>query len=332
MSHYHHLSISERECIWENKMIGKSLHEISAITGRSVSTISRELNRNSRQGTYRPSEAQACYKNRRKSCRRPLLLKQEALKQTVSALLVGQQWSPEQIANRLAFEGKPSVSYNTIYRAIKAGTMEPTGTKKNNRGRYPMSKHLRRKGWRGKKKSNKTTQNFIHQTIEERPKSAQTRSRFGHWEGDLVYSSFHKVYIFTLVDRRSRYLLTGISRSKKPAEVAEVLYTMLRDVPPELVRSITLDRGKEFAEHFEVTRRLPHVEFYFAHPSAPWERGMNENTNGLLRQYVPKYTYKVPFSEKLLREFTEKLNHRPRKCLNWKSPAEVFFHKVLHLT
>lgn len=332
MSHYHHLSISERECIWENKLLGKSLHEIAAITCRSVSTVSRELRRNTYRGRYWPSEAQKRYARRRKNCHRPLLLKQEPLKDAVSSLLVGQQWSPEQISNRLSMEGKPTVSYNTIYRAIKAGTMEPKGTKKNCLGRYPLSKHLRRKGWRGKQKSNKTTQNFIHQTIDERPRAAETRSQFGHWEGDLVYSSFHKVYIITLVERRSRYLLTGISKSKKPTEVAQVIYLMLKDLPPNLVRSITLDRGKEYAEHAGITAKLPYAQFYFAHPQAPWERGLNENTNGLLRQYVPKYTYKVPLSEALLRKFTKKLNTRPRKCLNWCSPEEVFFHKVLHLT
>ena len=140
------------------------------------------------------------------------------------------------------------------------------------------------------------------------------------------------MYIVTLVERRSRYLLTGISKSKRPKEVADVLCEMLQDMPPRLVRSITLDRGKEFAEHFEVTRRLSHAAFFFAHPSSPWERGTNENTNGLLRQYVPKHTYKVPFSEALLECFTHKLNHRPRKCLSWKSPAEIFFHISLHLT
>ena len=203
-----------------------------------MSTTSRELNRNSRQGSYHPSEAQTRYQKRHRNCHRPLLLKQEARKQTASALLVGREWSPEQISNRLAFAGKPTVNYNTIYRASKAGTMEPKGMQTNNRGRYPMSRHLRCKG----------------------------------------------------------------------------------------------RRGKKFAKHFEVTQRLPHVAFYFAHPFAPWKRGVNENTNDLLRQDVPQYTYKVPFSEELLREFTEKLNHRPRKCLNWKSPAEIFFSKVLHLT
>lgn len=332
MSHYQHLSIKERESIWENKIKEKSLSEIARIIGRDVSTVKRELDRNSEESVYRPSQAQKCYEERRKKCHRSRLLEQPSLKEMVSSLLTEQQWSPEQISKRIALEGKVTVSYNTIYRAIKSGLMEPKGTKKNRQGRYPMSKYLRRRGWRGRKKSGRSPQNFIHQSIEQRPKAAETRSQFGHWEGDLVYSSFHKVYIVTLVDRRSRYLLTGISQSKKPSEIADVFCSMLQKIPAKLVRSVTLDRGKEFAEHFEVTRRLPHIQFFFAHPSCPWERGLNENTNGLLRQYVPKHTCKVPFSQELLQCFTDKLNLRPRKCLCWKSPAEVFFHKSLHLT
>lgn len=332
MSHYHHLTIIQREILWENKLKGKKLSEIAEKVGCSVSTVSRELRRNRGKHGYRPSEAQAKYEKRRQKCRRKLLLEERPIKEKVSFLLTRKQWSPEQISHRLAMEGKATVSYNTIYRAIKNGTMEEKGTKKNNQGRYPMSKYLRRKGWRSKKKSWNKTPDFIRQSISERPKAAETRSQFGHWEGDLVYSSFHKVYIVTLVDRRSRYLLTGISSSKKPKEIAKVFYNMLKELPSRLVRSVTLDRGQEFAEHAEVTSMLPHVQFYFAHPASPWERGLNENTNGLLRQYVPKHTYKVPFSQDLLREFTDKLNHRPRKCLNWKSPFEIFFKKSLHLT
>lgn len=182
MSHYQHLSISERESIWENRIKGKSFREIAKIIGRSASTISREWKRNSSHGHYRPSQAQARYKRLRKNCRR-LLLEQTPLKETVSSLLVEQQWSPEQISHRLALEGKGTISYNTIYRAIKAGTMEPKGSKANRQGRYPMSKYLRRKGWRGKKKSNKSPMNFVQQSIEERPRAAETRSQFGHWEG-----------------------------------------------------------------------------------------------------------------------------------------------------
>ena len=168
--------------------------------------------------------------------------------------------------------------------------------------------------------------------VEQRPKAADRRSQFGHFEGDLVYSSFHKLYVVTLVDRRSRYLLTGICQSRKPEEVARVIASMLDTLPKGKLRSITLDRGLEFAHHANITKIIPNAIFYFAHPHAPWERGTNENTNGLLRQYIPKDTYKVPFSPSRLALFTDKLNRRPRKCLGWKSPLELFFHKPLHFT
>ena len=332
MSHYHHLSISERESIWENKLLGKSLREIAKGIGRSVSTVSRELKRNRFARSYRPSKAQEKYQKRRKHCRRHKILEQTDIREKVVNLLTGQQWSPEQISKRIELEhGSPVVSYSTIYRAIKTGYMEPKERKKKKHGRYFMERYLRRKGWRGKKKE-KQEKTYIHRGIEERPRSAENRSRFGHVEGDLVYSSCHKLSIVQLVDRRSRLLLTGISKTRKASEVAQVMASMLEKLPNRLLRSITLDRGFEFANHADITAKIPNAQFYFAHPMCPWERGTNENTNGLLRQYVPKNTYKVPFSPELLEEFTHKLNTRPRKCLGWKTPAEVFYHQVLHLT
>ena len=333
MSHYQHLSITERESIWESVLRGKSFRQIADELGRSVSTISREMKRNQGQCGYRPSEAQKSYTHRRLRCRRPLILAEGELRDTVARLIAGEQWSPEQIANRLALErGKPVISYATIYRALRCGCMEPKGKRKKNRlGRYPLQKHLRRKGWRGTGKAHKSLAH-IHQTIDKRPASVQNRKQFGHWEGDLVYSSFHKVYVVTLVERRSRYLLTGISKTKQPEEIAEVISALLKPLPAQKLRTITLDRGTEFSQHRKITQQIPNAVFYFAHPHAPWERGTNENTNGLLRQYIPKRTYKVPFSPELLQEFTQKLNHRPRKCLGWKTPFEVFSRKVLHLT
>ena len=331
-SHYQHLSISERESIWENRIAGKSLRAIARETGRSVSTISREIQRNGNKRGYRPSQAQAKYEKRRENCRRKKVLGEGWLRETVVRLLTEEQWSPEEIACRLAREhGKKLVSSSTIYRALAVGMLEAKGTKKNRHGRYPMQKHLRRKGWKSKKKERKES-TFIHQTIEERPKAAQGRRQIGHWEGDLVYSSFHKLYVVTLVDRCSRYLLTGISYSRKSEEVAGVIRDLLLTVPPKYRRTLTLDRGSEFAEHRRITDAIPSLQIYFAHPMSPWERGSNENLNGLLRQYVPKRTYKVPFSPALLAEFTDKLNHRPRKCLRWRSPFESFFHLLLHLT
>lgn len=332
MSHYQHLTISERESIWENKLAGKSLREIARQTGRSVSTISRELKRNRTSQKYRPSEAQKKYERRRKRCRRKKLLQEGELKDLVVRLLTQQQWSPEQIAQRIELErGKKLVSYATIYRALHKGLMEAKGTRKNRHGRYPMEKHLRRKGWRGKGKGQKS-RHFVHQTIEERPEEANRRSEIGHWEGDLVYSSFYKLYVVTLVDRKSRFLLTGISYSRKAQEVSDVICRLLKELPEKHVRSLTLDRGSEFSEHDQITKAFPSLQIYFAHPMSPWERGSNEQINGLLRQYIPKNTYQVPFSAERLAEFTEKLNHRPRKCLNWNSPSEIFSNLLLHLT
>ena len=249
MSHYQHLTISERESIWENKLAGKSLREIARQTGRSVSTISRELKRNGTSQKYRPSEAQKKYERRRKRCRRKRLLQEGELKDLVVRLLTQQQWSPEQIAQRIELErGKKLVSYATIYRALHKGLMEAKGTRKNRHGRYPMEKHLRRKGWRGKGKGQKS-RHFVHQTIEERPEEANRRSEIGHWEGDLVYSSFYKLYVVTLVDRKSRFLLTGISYSRKAKEVSDVICRLLKELPEKHVRSLTLDRGSEFSEH-----------------------------------------------------------------------------------
>ena len=297
-----------------------------------MSTVSRELKRNRFARSYRPSKAQEKYQKRRKHCRRHKILGQADIKEKVVTLLTGQQWSPEQISKRMELEcGGPVVSYSTIYRAIKTGDMEPKERRKKKNGRYFMERYLRRKGWRGKKKE-KQEKVYIHRGIEERPKSAENRSCFGHFEGDLVYSSCHKLYIVTLVDRRLRFLLTGISKTRKASEVAQVMTSMLEKLPNRLLRSITLDRGFEFANHADITAKIPNAQFYFAHPMCPWERGTNENTNGLLRQYVPKNTYKVPFSPELLEEFTHKLNTRPRKCLGWKTPAEVFHRQVLHLT
>lgn len=332
MSHYQHLTIEERESIWEFSLRGESLRQIARETGRSASTISRELARNRTAQGYRPSAAQAAYQKRRRRCRRPRVLAGSELGATVARLISQLQCSPEQIANRLALEnGKPLVSCHTIYRALRCGCMEPKGSHKNSQGKYPMQKNLRQKARKNRGESRRKPQSYIHQTIDERPKAAEDRKQLGHWEGDLVYSSFHKVYIVTMVERASRFVITSVCKTKQPEEIAAVIVGMLKGLPREKLRTITFDRGIEFSQHHLITA-VTGAQVYFAHPRAPWERGTNENTNGLLRQYVPKHTYKVPFSEELLRQFTRKLNYRPRKCLGWRTPLECFSGKVLHLT
>lgn len=330
MSHYQHLNIEERESIWELRMRGTPLCEIARVLNRSASTISRELKRNQAKG-YRPSRAQASYEKRRKNSCRRYVLAHPILRAKVIRLLATQQWSPEQISNRLAYEEGLKVSYNTIYRALKTGLLEEPGVRKSRHGRYPLQKHLRHKG-RRYKGGGPQSKSYVTAGIEARPKAAQTRSQYGHWEGDTVYHNHSKTFIVTLVDRKSRYLITGCCGSRKPGEMSQVLTQLLQSLPGNRIKSITLDRGSEFANHAQVTEQLPQAKFYFAHPMSPWERGTNENTNGLLRQYIPKHSHKTPFSEQLLKQFTRQLNFRPRKCLGWRSPFEVFFHQSLHLT
>ena len=333
MSHYQHFSISERESLWEMKIKGCGIREIARKLNRDPSSISRELKRNrTNKEEYSPSRAQAKYEKRRKRSRRKYLLSEPELKEQVVRLLQGEQWSPEEICKRLIHEGKSSVSYNTIYRALAKGLLEKPGTRKSRHGRYPLQKHLRRKGWcRGKKKK-AAEKRAVLPSISKRPHEANQRMEIGHYEGDLVYCKQYHCYIITMVDRKTRYLITAIVPNRKPETVANAIIEMLSELPKDRLRSVTLDRGLEFAQYTRIMDRLPHVQFYFAHPASPWERGTNENTNGLLRQYVPKRARMTVLDQDYLTLVTDKLNHRPRKCLNWLSPAELFFSKVLHLT
>lgn len=330
MSHYRHLSICERESIWEMQIKGESLRKIAKETGRNVSTISRELKRNKGR-SYSPAKAQEKYKARRKKSRRHQILEDIVLQEKVLRLIKAEQWSPEQISKRLQCEGSGSISYNTIYRALKNGFMEGLGKKKTRHGKYPLQNCLRRKAQKGKSKKN-TAKGYISAGIDERPKEADERMEIGHWEGDTLHTGYHKSYVITMVDRKSKYLLTMHSNSQKPGEISEQIVKMFEGLPSEKLKTVTVDRGIEFSYHAQITEKIEGLTFYFAHAMCPWERGLNENTNGLLRQYIPKRSYKTDFSEKLLEEFTNKLNLRPRKSLGWKSPFEVFFHTVLHLT
>lgn len=333
MNHYTHISIKERESLWEMKIKGLCIREIARKLNRSPSSISRELKRNGKgKEGYRPSEAQAKYERRRERSRRKYLLSDPALKKRIVHLLKNEQWSPEEICGRLAREGKRSVSYNTIYRALANGIPEQVGTYKNRHGRYPLQKHLRRKGRHRGKKQKASEKRGILPSISKRPKEAEQRIEIGHYEGDLVYCKQYHCYVVTMVDRMTRYLLTSIVPNRKPETVADAIIQMLEKIPEEKLRSVTLDRGIEFAKYTKITERLPHVHFYFAHPASPWERGTNENTNGLLRQYIPKRARMPVLDQDYLTFVTDKLNRRPRKCLNWLSPSESFFNFLLHLT
>jgi Transposase and inactivated derivatives, IS30 family len=335
MSHYHHLSISEREKILIQYTKGKSLRLISREMGRSTSTITREIKRNCGSNeSYSAIEAQKRYDKRRKKCRRPKILSDEQMKKTVMHLFLDLQWSPEQISNRLVYENSIfRISYATIYRAIYTGMLN-TRNQKSSKGNQDTIRNLRHKGKSRRIKGTVETRGkiVISNRIQERPKEADERQVIGHWEADTVAGKMGAACLVTMADRCSRYLLAEKVAKKHSALVADKMIELLSAIPRRKCKSITPDRGKEFSKHLDVTQAMNGLQFYFSDPHSPWQRGTNENTNGLLRQYIPKYSDISLVSEDEIALFVNKMNFRPRKCLGWLSPHEVFFNLLLHLT
>lgn len=333
MSHYTHLSIEERESLLLNIGAGKTLREIARILQRSASTLSRELKRNcENREEYSPDKAARNYRKRRKKCCRQRILKDAAAKALIQRLFLEQQWSPEQIDNRLKLEkNEIQVSYSTIYRSIYSGDLE---TEKLSHGQRGVARKLRHRGKTRRRKGTEERRGkiVISHSIEERPDEARHRTELGHWEADTVAGKTGSSCMITLADRKSRFVLGKRIARKTAAEVEEGMIALLITLPPELRRSVTPDRGKEFASHPRVSAALDGLPFYFPNPHAPWERGTNENTNGLIREYWPKSVDMNSFDTSYFDDFILKLNLRPRKCLGWKSPSEVFFGLVLHLT
>lgn len=330
MSHYTHLTIFERERIFLLHEKGYSLRKIASDIHRSPVTVSRELNRNSEE-KYSPSQANRKYATRRKNCGRRKILNNPRVWAIVRRLFVNLQWSPEEISNRLAYEQADfQISFVTIYRAIYDGTFELTTLPKGNRG---LIRSLRHRGKTRHSKDHTETRGKIRitHTIHERPEAAEKRSEIGHWEADTVAGKTGGACLVTLTDRKSRFLLAGKVQKKKAQYVCEMMIELLNTIDKECVKTITPDRGKEFSKHFEVTESLGDVPFYFPDPHAPWQRGTNENTNGLIREYLPKTKEMDTVEKSTIYQMIEKLNSRPRKCLGWKTPYEVFFNKVLHL-
>ncbi|MPM75685.1 IS30 family transposase ISSlu1 [bioreactor metagenome] len=337
MNHYRHLTIDERESIWELCHEGKGPQEIGRRISRSASTISRELARNSyllngKTKVYRPSTAQRKYAARRERCRRRELLEDEGLQTLVERLIVEQSWSPEQVQNRLKLEGSAyRISYTTIYRWIRAGRIpwKPEAPRYRN-----IALHLRHQGTRKHKKGeaeHRGKRNYPHK-LSERPEAANKREEIGHWEADTLQGKINSGCVALMVDRKSRFTLGDKARRKFSDDVAQVMMAQLSSVPAQYVKSITPDRGTEFAAHAIVTERVHQVPFYFPPPHSPWERPTVENTNGLLRQYIPVRADLTKLTEADVRKYIHLLNTRPRKCLGWKTPTEVFFGSLLHLT
>lgn len=299
---YTHFTTGEREKLLQFKAQGLKQIEIAQKLGRSRSSVSRELRRNSSpDGSYSAFQAEEKYRQRRKHCVRKRRLDDAELQKWVKERLLD-YWSPEQIDGRLKKEtGQVQISFATIYRAI-------------HRGQLDIPRKCLRRGGRKPSPHKEETRGRLHghKTIHERPKAADTRSQYGHWEGDTVRGAQGKGAAATFVDRRSGFLVAALMPDRKAKTLTEAVCTAFSAFPKSLLRSFTVDNGNEFFDYQNVEKRLG-TRVYFADPYSSWQRGLNENTNGLLRQYFPKKCDFLAVSPQDFRAVLHSLNTRPRK-------------------
>ena len=302
---YKHFNIETRSCIAYSLKNMKSIREISKILNCSHSSISREIKRNSKNGIYNPAIAEKLSKERSKNCGSKGKLTLE-LKEEISKRLK-KHHSPEQISGRLIKEKYISkLSFKSIYNWISKGLI-PEINKLN----------LRRKGKRSKE--SETRGKIGGTNISKRPLKVELRKELGHWEGDTILGEGR---ILTLVERVSRFTYIFKLEGKVSESVKEKIKKLRKMLPKKLLKSITFDNGKEFSKHRGINLETL-IEIYFANPGNPHERGTNENTNGLLREYFPKGRNLKKVDNTELSEVLLELNTRPRKCLNYNTPLEI---------
>jgi IS30 family transposase len=318
---YSHLTMDQRNVIYRMRFQGYSNAEIARCLGCHRGTIGRECKRNANvEGRYDPGNAQTLANSRRHAHLRRSKTGHRRLMGYVGERLAD-LWSPEQIAGRLSNCPPPdlenlSISHTTIYRWIwsdseRTQQFRPWLRIARKPRRKPYGKPSRRGRVAGKR------------SIDDRPKVIDERTRLGDWEGDTVVGKGHKGVVVTCVDRASRYLVARKVTACATEPVTRQLQQSLRRLPAEKRQSLTVDNGREFARPIELEEKLA-MPIYFAHPYHSWERGTNENTNGLLRQYLPKGTDLTPVTSEQLHAYVGQLNRRPRKCLDFQSPFEVF--------
>ena len=320
---YHHLTIEERCCIRKYYKDGISYRKIAVLIGRSASTISREINRNKTfmnvKPAYYPHTAQKKYQLRRSYCHRGMYQSQETIAYIEEKLLA--TWSPEQIASTPS--PVPVPSWRTIYRWLY--------------DKYLLNgklKVLRRKGISQGKKETRGKFNK-GKSIRKRDKSVYRRAEAGHWEVDTVVSGQgkSKACFATFAERKTRYYIAVKMPDRKAATMAKTMVQTLGAFPSELVKTITCDRGTEFANWAEIEKAL-NCDVYFADPYCAWQKGSNENSNGLLREFYPKGRNLSRVSPVTLKRNLALINARPRKVLNFQSPQYLWdleLHNVLHL-
>ncbi len=310
-----HLTLEERDRIAQLRYRGADQKEIARAVGRSPSTISRELRRNRTGGEYLAAQAQRAAKQRREE--RPLVRKMDVpeINEAVRSGLA-QEWSPDQITGRMQQQASEQcVSAQTIYTWIK-----------HDEDREHWESMLRRRGKRPYRRKNAATTGDAAR-IDQRPEVIEERLRLGDFEGDTVLGPAGTGGLATLVDRKARFTIVVKVKSKDANHVHEKIKQRMKALDTYLCNSITFDNGTEFARCYRLEKHLG-MELYFADPGCPYQRGTNENTNGLIRQYFPKGTDFRDISHSEVARVQTLLNNRPRACLGYRTPTEVFFEKT----
>jgi IS30 family transposase len=309
---YTQLTRGQRYQIYGLMKEGHNQTQIAANLACHKSTISRELRRNRGLKGYRPYQADELAYDRQCEAYRSRIAWQTW--QQVEQLL-RQDWSPQQIAGRLKLEQQPTISHECIYLYVYA----------DKRRGGTLHRHLR-----SQKKQRKRYSGYIRRgqipnrtSIDKRPKIVASKGRFGDWEADTIIGARHKGGILSVVERKSKLTRLRKLATKAAAEMKDTSVALLGPLAAR-VHTITVDNGKEFCEHKQIAARLQ-ARIYFAHPYASWERGLNENTNGLVRQYFPKKYDFARITDQKLQQVEDLLNNRPRKTLGYRTPNEVFF-------
>jgi IS30 family transposase len=307
---------------------GWSASAIARELGRHRTTVARELRRNSTPQGYRADTAHRRYEERRQACRPKGRLAYEPLRERVIDKIALERLSPEGVAGRLRVEfphdPRMHVCHETLYQAIYTHRHFLDFLWEF----LPQARPKRRKRGQGKRRRGPSIPNRV--SISERPPAVEQRSEFGHWEGDLVVGKGQDSFILTLVERASRLLYTAKTTTRRAAEVSQTVVDTLLDCPTSWVKTLTVDNGSEFCDHPTIAAELG-LCVYFADPYAAYQRGSNEQVNGLLRRYLPKGTPFKNLTNETLQQITDKINNRPRKCLGYRTPKEVFQQQRLLL-
>ena len=313
MPNYEQLTENERYQIYTMKSLGYQQNQIAAHLDRNPSTISRELKRNTGLRGYRPGQAQSLAEQRRHTAFKHRKLTDEVcgwVKQ-----LVNQDLSPEQVVGYLAREKRVRLHHETIYQYIYQD--KANSGKLYKRLRTACKPYRKRYGHYDRR-----GQIENRRSIDDRPPVVERKTRIGDWEGDTIIGKGHQSAMMTFVERKSLYTIIIKLDNRHADTLAHSLIETVKHMK-SAIKTITFDNGKEFAEHQTIAKKLK-ADVFFAHPYSSWERGINENINGLIRQYFPKGTDFNTVTEKQIQQVMDKLNNRPRKTRNFKAPNEIF--------